>query len=140
MGTDRMVVCLTIVLLMVSDPILSAHQYRPRDLGPSPFVDESTGQCMLTACDALGRARDELYTVLHEKEKVQTVTGTVMNQLQHTFSDINSKTETIQHLVTQMDKRLRSLEQPGAYTSKENSKVSRTTLRQSRFMYMPPPD
>ncbi len=39
------------------------HKYRRQDLGPSPFIDEASGRCLLDACDALGRARDEVSSV-----------------------------------------------------------------------------
>ena len=103
-----------------SDSITSAYSSSNNrkktfaDFGPSPFVDEATGQCTLNPCDALGRARDELYSILDEKEKVQSQSQTIIGELQSAVNNGRFFQEELQDLIKFMDKRLRSLEQPGS--------------------------
>lgn len=64
-------------------------------------------------CDALGRARDELYTVLAEKEKIQAQSQTLVGELQATVKQNAEAHERIDLLVKQIERRIHSLEQPG---------------------------
>ena len=100
-----------------SSSIISAYSSSRKksiaDYGPSPFVDETTGQCTLNPCDALGRARDELYSVLDEKEKVHSQSQTIIGELQSAAQQGRFVQEQITSIIQFMDKRLRSLEQPG---------------------------
>lgn len=89
------------------------HKYKATDLGPSPFVDEVTGQCTLTPCDALGRARDELYNVLDEKEKVQSQSQTLIGELQLAVVEGKGAQEGLKKMIQLMEQRIRSLEQSG---------------------------
>ena len=88
------------------------HKYSAADLGPiSPFVDEN-GQCALDPCEALGRARDELVVALTEKDKVQVATGTLLGELKIAVNQGQLTQTFIEEFMKQMDRRLRSLEQP----------------------------
>ena len=89
------------------------HKYRPADLGPSPFVDEVTGQCILSPCDALGRARDELYSILDEKEKVQSQSRTLIGELQQAVGAGKDAQDELKKIIQLMEQRIRSLEQSG---------------------------
>ena len=113
----RLNVILHLVLLLAVGGSATGpfHKYRLQDLGPSPFIDEVTGQCQLNACDALGRARDELYTILDEKDKAQTAAGTLIGELQSATNENKDKIYLLKKSITQMGKRLKSLEQPGEY-------------------------
>lgn len=89
------------------------HKYRPLDLGPTPFVDEATGQCILSPCDALGRARDELYSILDEKEKVQSQSRTLIGELQQAVGQGKDTQDALRKMIQLMEQRIRSLEQSG---------------------------
>jgi hypothetical protein len=89
------------------------HKYRPSDLGPTPFVDEVTGQCILSPCDALGRARDELYSILDEKEKVQSQSRTLIGELQQAVGTGQDALNNLRITIQLMEQRIRSLEQSG---------------------------
>lgn len=89
------------------------HNYKRTDLGPAPFIDEATGQCTLNACDALGRARDELYSVLHEKDKVHSQSRTLIGELQQQVSHGKEAQEALKQALHLMEQRVRSLEQSG---------------------------
>lgn len=91
----------------------STHNYKRTDLGPAPFVDEATGQCTLNACDALGRARDELYSLLHEKDKVHSQSRTLIGELQHQVTDGKQAQDVLRQALHAMEQRVRSLEQSG---------------------------
>lgn len=112
---------LVVIFLMIGrssqavapSPSRPYHKYKSSDLGPSPFVDEVTGQCTLSPCDALGRARDELYNVLDEKEKVQSQSQTLIGELQQAVDESKSSTENIKRMIQLMEQRIRSLEQSG---------------------------
>lgn len=89
------------------------HKYKPLDLGPTPFVDEVTGQCILSPCDALGRARDELYSILDEKEKVQSQSRTLIGELQQAVGAGKDAQDALRKIIHLMEQRIRSLEQSG---------------------------
>lgn len=89
------------------------HKYKPIDLGPSPFVDETTGQCTLNPCDALGRAKDELYSMFDEKEKVQSQSQTLIGELQQAVGEGKGAQEKLKRIIHLMEQRIRSLEQSG---------------------------
>ena len=110
-----MILYLVLLLAVGGSATGPFHKYRLQDLGPSPFIDEVTGQCQLNACDALGRARDELYTILDEKDKAQTAAGTLIGELQSATNENKDKIYLLKKSITQMGKRLKSLEQPGEY-------------------------
>ena len=104
---------LAVQLVMLLHVQAVTHKYKLEDLGPmGPFVDEN-GQCQLDPCDALGRARDELYVALSEKEKVQAATGSMLGELKTTVYEGRSTQMFIQEFMKQMERRIRSLEQPG---------------------------
>lgn len=92
------------------------HKYKNADLGPSPFVDEATGQCTISACDALGRARDELYNILDEKERVQSQSQTLIGELQMAIVENKGTQEGLRKVILSMEQRIRSLEQSGLNT------------------------
>lgn len=104
------------VWLQASGPASArpTHNYKRTDLGPVPFVDEVTGQCTLNACDALGRARDELYSVLHEKDKVHSQSRTLIGELQQQVTNGKAAQEVLRQALHLMEQRVRSLEQSGA--------------------------
>jgi len=103
---------LAVQLVMLLHVQAVTHKYKLEDLGPmGPFVDEN-GQCQLDPCDALGRARDELYVALSEKEKVQAATGSMLGELKTTVYEGRSTQMFIQEFMKQMERRIRSLEQP----------------------------
>lgn len=89
------------------------HKYKLSDLGPSLFVDEATGQCTISPCDALGRARDELYNVLDEKEKVQSQSQTLIGELQTAVIENKGTQEGLKKIIQLMEQRIRSLEHSG---------------------------
>ena len=101
-----------LIFYLVVEGRAATHQYKPYDLGLGPFVDEA-GQCTLNPCDALGRAQDELYTALNEKEKAQEKTGNILGELQQTVKHSRETLDLIKEFMGQMERRIRSLEQPG---------------------------
>lgn len=90
------------------------HKYKPSDLGPTPFVDEATGQCTLNPCDALGRARDELYSILDEREKMQSQSQTLIGELQRELNENKATQDALAKVIQLMEQRIRSLEQSGS--------------------------
>ena len=104
-----------LILLVLVLVDAATHKYSAADLGPiGPFVDEN-GQCSLDPCEALGRARDELVVALNEKDKVQVATGTLLGELKSAVSESQETQFYIQEFMKQIDRRLRSLEQPSNY-------------------------
>lgn len=90
-----------------SSLIFSIVPYEPLLKALEPF------QCTLDPCDALGRARDELYTMLNEKEKVQSQSQTRIGELQASVGQTRDAQERMELFLKQMERRIRSVEQPG---------------------------
>ena len=84
----------------------------------------------------LGRARDELYSVLDEKEKVQSQSKIAIGELQKTVKENREGQERMDALIKQISRRIRSLEQPGNCSFQDN-KMSDKIMKLGRRQFGP---